>query len=83
MLAVLFGFEPYDLQDAGVGDVRDDVRHSFPDPQQRSAQHVILPETHPQKTLLALLDQLTLTLPTTNTQTHNTVKAAVTFNVTV
>lgn len=63
LLAVLFGFESHDLQDAGVGDVRDDVRHSFPDAQQSSTQHVILAETHSQKTLLTLLDLLTLTLP--------------------
>lgn len=73
MFAVLFRFEPYDLQDAGVGDVRDYVRHSLPHPQQSSAQHVILPETHAQKTLVPLLDLLTLALPMRNTDIHTVV----------
>lgn len=63
LFAVLFCFESNDLQDARVRDVRDDVRDAFPNPEQSAAQHVILSETHPQQTLLSLLDQLTRTLP--------------------
>lgn len=70
LLAVLFGFEAHNLQDAGVGDVRDDICDSLPHSQQSSAQHVVLPQTHAQPALLTLLQLLTLTFPI-NTHTHS------------
>lgn len=63
LLAVLFGFEAHNLQDAGVGDVGDDVCDSLPHSQQRSTQHVVLSQTHAQPALLTLLQLLTLTFP--------------------
>lgn len=63
MLVTIFGFEAYDLQDAGAGDVRDHVSHTLPDAQQCPAQHVVLAQTHTLQTLLSLLDLLTLPVP--------------------
>lgn len=60
---MLLGFEADDLQDAGAGDIRHDVRHALPHAQQSAAQHVVLPEAHALQTLLALLDLLTLPSP--------------------
>lgn len=66
LLAVLFGFQSNDLQDAGVGDVGDNVSHPLPDTQQGATQHVVLPQTHAQPTLVAHFLLFTLALPGTH-----------------
>ena len=68
LLVMLLGFKADDLQDAGVGDVRHNIRHALPHTQQSTTQHVVLTKTHALQTLLAFLDFLTLAIPTDSTE---------------
>lgn len=64
LFVMMLCLKSYDLQDAGVGDVRNNVGHSLPHTQQGTTQHVVLSQPHALQTLLAFFCSLTFPIPT-------------------